>query len=91
MQAVSSENDRLHEQIAEASQSVAQSWPLKTFAYRNPLRGLEHLPFDEAIRQGKKTLVAMVTWPTKTIASFTATERSPTRQLLLHWWRLGIL
>ena len=29
---------------------------MKTFAYRNPLRDLEHLPFDEAIRQGQHLL-----------------------------------
>ena len=29
---------------------------MKTFAYRNPLRGLEHLPFDEALRQGQHLL-----------------------------------
>lgn len=50
------ERDRLGEQVTEASCSVAQSWPLKTFAYRNPLRGLEHFPFDQAIRQGKHAL-----------------------------------
>jgi hypothetical protein len=29
---------------------------MKTFAYRNPLRGWEHLPFDEAIREAKHLL-----------------------------------
>ncbi|MCH7688608.1 MAG: DUF2309 family protein, partial [Planctomycetes bacterium] len=29
---------------------------MKTFAYRNPLRGWEHLPFDKAIREAKHLL-----------------------------------
>ncbi|TWU06162.1 DUF2309 domain-containing protein [Stieleria varia] len=55
MQLASKDKDRLRVLIEDASKTVAQSWPLKTFAYRNPLRGLEHLPFDEAIRQGKES------------------------------------
>lgn len=50
------ERDHLGQQVVEASGPVAQSWPLKTFAYRNPLRGLEHLPFDQAVRQAKHAL-----------------------------------
>ena len=50
------ERDRLGQQVVEASGPVAQSWPLKTFAYRNPLRGLEHLPFGQAVRQAKHAL-----------------------------------
>ena len=44
------ERDALSQQVAESAQSVAQVWPLKTFAYRNPTRGFEHLPFDEGIK-----------------------------------------
>ena len=29
---------------------------MKTFAYRNPLRGWEHLPFDDAVREAKHVL-----------------------------------
>lgn len=48
--------ERVRETVARACAPIAQSWPLKTFAYRNPLRGLEHLPFDEAVRSGRHTL-----------------------------------
>ena len=44
---------RVRDEVVEACNIVAQSWPLKIFAYRNPLRGLEHLTFFEAIREGK--------------------------------------
>ena len=50
------ERNRLRDEVVEACQPVAQNWPMKTFAYRNPLRGLEHLPFDEAIREAKHLL-----------------------------------
>ena len=56
-QALSSEErKRLRDEVVEACQPVAQNWPMKTFAYRNPLRGLEHLPFDKAIREAKHLL-----------------------------------
>ena len=48
------ERESVRRQVGEACQSVAQLWPLKTFAYRNPIRGFEHLPFDEAVREGKR-------------------------------------
>ena len=47
---------RVRDEVVEACNIVAQSWPMKIFAYRNPLRGLEHLTFDEAIRKGKHLL-----------------------------------
>ncbi len=42
---------RLREQVLEAARPAAQIWPLKTFAYRNPVRGYEDLPFEEGVRQ----------------------------------------
>ena len=46
----------LRDDVVAAGQTVAQNWPMKTFAYRNPLRGLEHLPFDRAIHEAKHLL-----------------------------------
>jgi len=45
--------ERVRDEVVEACSVVAQSWPLKIFAYRNPLRGLEDKTFFEAIREGK--------------------------------------
>jgi len=57
LQTFSSEDRKqLRDEIVEACQIVAQNWPMKTFAYRNPLRGLEHMPFDDAIREAKHLL-----------------------------------
>ena len=52
----SEEGVRVRDRVAEACKPIAQSWPMKTFAYRNPLRGLESLPFDEAVSEGKQLI-----------------------------------
>jgi len=44
----------LRQQVKEACEPVSPIWPLKTFAYRSPVRGFEHLPFDQAARRGKR-------------------------------------
>ena len=46
----------LRRQVQDAARSAAQIWPLRTFAYRNPVRGYEHLPFDEAVRAGARVI-----------------------------------
>jgi uncharacterized protein YbcC (UPF0753/DUF2309 family) len=48
--------NRVRDEVVEACKPIAQSWPMKTFAYRNPLRGWEHLPFDEAVGEAKHVL-----------------------------------
>ncbi|MEE2707732.1 MAG: DUF2309 domain-containing protein [Planctomycetota bacterium] len=50
------EREQVRNEVTEACQPIAQSWPMKTFAYRNPLRGWEHLPFDTAIGEAKHLL-----------------------------------
>ena len=48
------ERENLRQQVKEACEPVSPIWPLKTFAYRSPVRGFEHLPFDEAARRGER-------------------------------------
>ena len=48
------ERENLRQQVSEACEPVSPIWPLKTFAYRSPVRGFEHLPFDQAARRGKR-------------------------------------
>ena len=43
----------LREIVDEACQPIGPYWPMKTFAYYNPLRDLEHLPFAEAIGEAQ--------------------------------------
>ena len=47
------ETSTLLHQIEEAVEPVSQFWPMKSFVHHNPIHGLEHLPFDEAIREAK--------------------------------------
>ena len=47
------ETSTLLRQIEEAVEPVSQFWPMKSFVHHNPIHGLEHLPFDEAIREAK--------------------------------------
>ncbi len=35
-----------------AGEPLPYFWPMRTFIHHNPLYGLEHLPFEQAVRQG---------------------------------------
>ena len=50
------EREQLHQLVQEASEPIAPFWPMKTFIAQNPIHGLEHLPFDQAIRKAKQLL-----------------------------------
>ena len=39
-----------------ASEPISHYWPMQTFIHHNPLHGLEHLPFGEAIHEGTRFL-----------------------------------
>ena len=40
--------------VSNAAQCIAPVWPLETFIACNPLQGLEALPFEEALLEGKR-------------------------------------
>jgi uncharacterized protein YbcC (UPF0753/DUF2309 family) len=50
------DRQRLLARIALASEVVSPFWPMRTFIHHNPLHGLEHLPFDDAVRKGQDLL-----------------------------------
>jgi hypothetical protein len=56
------EKQGLRQYVAVAYDAVALSWPMKKNAYRNPLRGCEHLPFDDAIREAAKGRIYSFAW-----------------------------
>jgi uncharacterized protein len=50
------EREELRALVSQAVEVIPPNWPLRTFAYRNPLIGFEHLPFHEAVSQAKHVL-----------------------------------
>ena len=37
-----------------AGEPIPYFWPMRTFIHHNPLYGLEHLPFEQAVQEGKR-------------------------------------
>jgi len=37
-----------------ASESIPYFWPMRTFIHHNPLHGLEELPFEQAVQEGRR-------------------------------------
>jgi len=42
--------------IYVASEKIPFFWPMRTFIHHNPLHGLEDLPFEQAVQEGKRLL-----------------------------------
>lgn len=49
---------RLRGLVRLAGEIISNYWPMRNFVTRNPLHGLEHLPFEEAVKQGEQILGA---------------------------------
>ena len=47
------EREQIRRQVARAGELIAPNWPIRTIIARNPLAGLEHKPFHEAVREAQ--------------------------------------
>ncbi len=45
---------KVRSMIYVASEPIPRFWPMRTFIHHNPLFGLEHLPFPEAVEEGSR-------------------------------------
>ena len=45
---------RIRSMIYVAAEPIPFFWPMRSFISRNPLHGLEHLPFDQAVARGTR-------------------------------------
>lgn len=70
LEATKEERVRLRSQVELAAEIIAPFWPMRTFIYRNPLQGLEHLPFDQAVRRGRALLGGEGYLPNETYRTF---------------------
>ncbi len=50
------ERDLLRETVTRASEPIPPYWPMPIMVAHNPMHGLEHLPFDQAVRKGQPLL-----------------------------------
>ena len=48
---------------------------MRTFIHHNPLHGLEHLPFDQAVKEGKRLFHGEVYLPRSTYQSYVSEEK----------------
>ncbi len=45
---------RIRTMVHVAGEPIPYFWPMRTFIHHNPLHGLEHTPFAEAVAEGKR-------------------------------------
>lgn len=99
-----SESNPIGQAVAESWKIIAPFWPLQNLVAANPLRGLEHLPIEEALAEGAawfeqrsmpKPMLAINRESIKWLQAFfddgQATIRMPLRALGLYaaWRRLA--
>ena len=54
---------RIRAMVHVAGEPIPSFWPMRTFIHHNPLFGLEHLPFAQAVREGERLFHARGSLP----------------------------
>ncbi|AOV18065.1 hypothetical protein BJI67_14225 [Acidihalobacter aeolianus] len=44
---------KIRSMVYVAGEAIPNFWPMRSFIHHNPLHGLEHLPFDQAVARGE--------------------------------------
>ena len=45
---------KIRSMIYVAGEPIPYFWPMRSFIHHNPLHALEHLPFDDAVKEGQR-------------------------------------
>ena len=56
---------KIRSTIHVAAEPIPFFWPMRTFIHHNPLHGLEHMKFDQAVEEGKRLFHGRVYLPRK--------------------------
>jgi len=56
---------KIRSSIHVAAEPIPFFWPMRTFIHHNPLHGLEHLKFDQAVEEGRRLFHGRVYLPRK--------------------------
>jgi len=63
---------KIRSTIHVAAEPIPFFWPMRTFIHHNPLHGLEHLKFSEAVEEGKRLFHGRVYLPRRTYQEYLA-------------------
>ncbi|MEW5847317.1 MAG: putative inorganic carbon transporter subunit DabA [Myxococcota bacterium] len=74
--------ERLRHEVEHASHLLAAQGPIRTFVHHNTLHGLQHLHFDDAIREAERVLGGQGYLPVETFRRLHVEGRIPRDQLL---------
>ncbi|MEW5790215.1 MAG: DUF2309 domain-containing protein [Pseudomonadota bacterium] len=63
---------KIRAMVQMAGEPIPFFWPMRTFTYRNPLHGLEHLSFEQAVADGERLFHARGYLPRTTYQRYLA-------------------